>query len=197
MEFQQKYLKYKEKYLELKKMKAGQYRYMPRGPMIGYPAVPYMSPQVRVTGPIPGPMPFPIGLPGPMLVGPRFVRVTEEHKCPSCAGPASYKLYAVFDKKSNLGYYLKEDLKVLILDTPDKKYRDEVQKSSTLSIRPVYTSGGEYNKDIKLTFKFKDKINLLYDSSDINHSYTGELESTPKDLSAPSVDMNFTLVAEN
>jgi len=54
MDFQQKYNKYKQKYLELKKMKAG-LRLIPAGPMIGYPTVPIMPPQVRVTGPIPQP----------------------------------------------------------------------------------------------------------------------------------------------
>ena len=54
MDFEQKYNKYKQKYLELKKMKAG-LRLIPAGPMIGYPTVPIMPPQVRVTGPIPQP----------------------------------------------------------------------------------------------------------------------------------------------
>jgi hypothetical protein len=54
MDFEQKYNKYKQKYLELKKMKAG-LRFVPAGPMIGYPTVPIMPPQVRVTGPIPQP----------------------------------------------------------------------------------------------------------------------------------------------
>jgi hypothetical protein len=55
MDFEQKYNKYKQKYLELKKMKAG-LRFVPAGPMIGYPTVPIMPPQVRVTGPIPQPL---------------------------------------------------------------------------------------------------------------------------------------------
>jgi len=55
MDFEQKYNKYKQKYLELKKMKAG-LRLIPTGPMIGYPTVPIMPPQVRVTGPIPQPL---------------------------------------------------------------------------------------------------------------------------------------------
>jgi hypothetical protein len=179
MEFQQKYLKYKEKYLELKKMKAGQYRYMPRGPMIGYPAVPYMSPQVRVTGPIPGPMPLPIGLPGPMLVGPRFVRVTEEHKCPSCAGPASYKLYAVFSDKTELSKYnISSEIKLLILDTPDEKYHNlvETELKSIKSLRPLVSKTSPtpmptpsiYNTNLEFDFsgvKYLKKIAHTYQNS--------------------------------
>jgi len=91
MSFEQKYLKYKEKYLELKKQSGG-VRPLSSGPMIGYPAaaVPIMGPSYRVRGPVVGPSPFgPMlaPMPGPFIVGPRLVRVSPEpeHTCPTCS----------------------------------------------------------------------------------------------------------------
>jgi hypothetical protein len=90
MSFEQKYLKYKEKYLELKKQSGG-VRVLSPGPMIGYPAmsVPIMGPSYSVRGPVVGPSPFgPMlaPMPGPFIAGPRLVRVSSEpeHKCTTC-----------------------------------------------------------------------------------------------------------------
>ena len=200
MNYEQKYLKYKEKYLELKKMKAG-YRIMNPGPMIGYPAMPYMTPQVRVSGPIPtGPFGPRFGaMPGPFILGPRMIRVTESEspKCPSYSAP-SYKVFAIFDKAQLKPYYRNEDFKILILDTPDKNYRDLVAKTAGLAaITPKIDYSGTNNESIKFTFNFGG-IPCMTNADAKIIEYTALLATPPVALGkvAP-IALTFTLLAQD
>jgi hypothetical protein len=151
MNYEQKYLKYKEKYLELKKMKAG-FRIMNPGPMIGYPAMPIMGPQIRVSGPIPGPIPIgPIGpfgprlapMPGPFILGPRMIRVTESESpktvtCPPSPAPVSYSINLVITEaefRKNGIPNVAGGFTTELVNTIDNKYYTNLLKK--VSVAPV------------------------------------------------------------
>jgi len=144
MNFEQKYLKYKEKYLELKKQSGG-VRVLSQGPMIGYPAaaMPMMGPSYSIRGPVVGPGPFGhmlAPMPGPFFAGPRLVRVTEEteHKCntcPTCATcaacvvPQIHRINLIIRQAilaAALGVPIAEDFTVELLNTTDNAYYNAV-----------------------------------------------------------------------
>jgi hypothetical protein len=191
MEFQQKYLKYKEKYLELKKMKAGYLRYYPRGPMIGYPAIPYVSPEVKVTGPIPGPMPLPIRLPlpSPFIVGPRLIRVSESETkcqtCPKCTAVQTYKVYFKISlaELQKISPMINEEFSFILLDTCDLKYRDEILK--LLNAKPI--SIGVIPWKVASPF-----IQLDFDMTNINRKLTNKIATTiSNNFKLPQPAYNF------
>jgi len=162
MDFEKKYYKYKEKYLELKKMKAAGY-IIPRGPMIGYPAVPLMAPQVRVTGPIPqiypgvrAISPFRPILPPPFIIGPRLVRVTETES-PKCPSPASHKIYlsvSVTELKK-LCSEISENYRFLLSESCDARYigkvLKELRKIPTLIVTPKKLASPQIQLEYDLT----------------------------------------------
>jgi len=162
MDYEKKYYKYKEKYLELKKMKASGY-FIPRGPMIGYPAVPFVSPQVRVTGPIPQIYPgvraiSPISpiFPPPFILGPRLIRVTETES-PKCPAPASHKVYlniSVTELKKVCSE-ISDNYKFLLVDSCDARYigkvLKELRKIPTLQVTPNKLASPQMQLEYDLT----------------------------------------------
>jgi len=147
MSFEQKYLKYKEKYLELKKQSGG-VRVLSSGPMIGYPAaaMPIMGPSYSVRGPIVGPSPFGsilAPMPGPFIAGPRLVRVSSEPSCPTCATCPTCAvapirkinliirqatLIAALTSAAGVAPVINEDFTVELLNTTDNVYYNEVMR---------------------------------------------------------------------
>jgi hypothetical protein len=150
MSFEQKYLKYKEKYLELKKQSGGVLRFP--GPMIGYPAmpVPVMGPSYRVRGPVVGPSPFgPMlsPMPGPFIAGPRLIRVDSEPTCPTCATcttcpvcPPINKINLVIKEaelKKIISSEIVGDFTFELLNTTDSIYFHEMLKKLNKSINTM------------------------------------------------------------
>jgi hypothetical protein len=169
MDFEKKYYKYKEKYLELKKMKAAGYIY-PRGPMIGYPAVPFMSPQVRVTGPIPqiypgvrAISPFRPILPSPLLFGPRLVRVTETES-PKCPSPASHKIYltvSLDELKKQIFDKIETKFKFIVVDSCDVRYTEKILEDLR-GLKTIKVSSSKLSdKQIEIEFHIENINNVL------------------------------------
>jgi hypothetical protein len=192
MNYEKKYYKYKQKYLELKKMEAAGLIVVPNGPMIGVPAVPVMSPQVKVTGPIPGPLynrynrsmfrsgPIPFPFPGPAIIAPRRILVSES-KCST----SSYKIYAIVDKSQ---IPVNSNIKLLLLDTPDEKHRNAFyeQLSNPTKIKVTITPSGN---DVELEFDFSN-LNCIKSSN-----ATQKITQSNSDLSFSAVvkqDINVT-----
>jgi hypothetical protein len=194
MNYEKKYYKYKQKYLELKKMEAAGLIVVPNGPMIGVPAIPVMSPQVKVTGPIPGPLynpynrsifrsgPIPFPFPGPAIIAPRRILVSES-KCST----SSYKIYVIVSK-DNLK--VSSDIKLLLLDTPDEKHRnafyEQLQKNPA-EINVKITPSG---KDVELEFDFSS-LNCINSSN-----ATQKITQSFSNISLPAVNKNISVTFE-
>jgi hypothetical protein len=197
MNYEKKYYKYKQKYVELKKMEAAGLIVVPNGPMIGVPAIPVMSPQVRVTGPIPGPLynfnnrnmmrpgpgpgPFPFPFPGPAIIAPRRILVSES-KCLT----SSYKIYAVVKKdelKTN------SDIRLLLLDTPDEKHRNAFyeQLQNQTNINVIVKPSGN---DVELEFDFSS-LNCIKSSNATQKITQSKSGSDLKQSETKSVSVTF------